>query len=76
MNPVSVFNEIVENAWRRRCEWRATLAAIVWLSVSSAWALEPADPVTEAALWTPQPEAVELRPGLAVSPTPMIVRSM
>ena len=67
MNPVSVFNEIVENAWRRRCGWRATLAAIVWLSVNSAWALEPVDPVTGAALWTPQPELVELRPGLAVT---------
>ena len=67
MNPVPVFNEILENAWWRRCGRRAILAVFVWLGANSAWALEPVDPVTGAALWTPQPEAAQLRPGLAVT---------
>ncbi len=67
MNPMHGFNEIVALACRRIGGWRVIPAMIVWLWAGSAWALTPVDAVTGAALWTPQPEAVELRPGLAVT---------
>ena len=67
MNPMHGLNEIVALAWRRTGGWRVIPAMIVWLWTGSAWALTPVDAVTGAALWTPQPEAVELRPGLAVT---------
>ena len=67
MKPIHGLNGIADVAWRRTCGWMVIPAAIAWLWAGSAWALAPVDAVTGAALWTPQPEAVELRQGLAVT---------
>ena len=67
MNPTYGLTEVVDIVWRRTGGWRVIPAVIVWLWAGSAWALAPVDAVMGAALWTPQPEVVELRPGLAVT---------
>ena len=67
MNPTHGLTEVVDIVWRRTGGWRVIPAVIVWLWAGSAWALAPVDAVMGAALWTPQPEVVELRPGLAVT---------
>ena len=42
-------------------------AVIAALGVGPAWALAPVEAVTGAMLWSPQPEAAQLHPGLAVT---------
>ncbi|MDP6367265.1 MAG: hypothetical protein QF787_14150, partial [Nitrospinota bacterium] len=67
MGSVQVMNRIFEMAWRRTRWWMLMPAVMTALAEGPAWALAPVDAVPGATLWTPQPEAAALHPGLAVT---------
>ena len=67
MNGTKMLRGILRQTRPQRRASTIILVIIAALGIGPAFALSPVDPVPGATLWTPPPEAGELRPGLAVS---------
>ena len=67
MNGIKILKGILKYARQQLRPRTAILAVIAAFGTGSVSALSPVDPVTGATPWTPQPEADQLHPGLAVT---------
>ena len=67
MNGIKILKGILKYARQQLRPRTVILAVIVAFGTGPVFALSPVDPVTGATPWTPQPEADQLHPGLAVT---------
>ena len=67
MNGIKFLKGILKYARQQLRPRTVILAVIAAFGTGPVYALSPVDPVTGATPWTPQPEAGERRPGLAVT---------
>ena len=67
MNGIKILKGILKYARQQLRPRTVILTVIVAFGTGPVFALSPVDPVTGATPWTPQPEADQLHPGLAVT---------
>ena len=67
MNGIKILKGILKRARQQLRRRTVILAVIAAFGSGPVFALSPVDPVTGATPWTPQPEANQLHPGLAVT---------
>ena len=67
MNGIKILKGILKRSRQQLGCRTVILAVIAVFGTGPVFALSPVDPVTGATPWTPQPEADQLHPGLAVT---------